>query len=207
MTHPGISALIVDDHPLFRSAVRDILEETGHVSHIDEAANGVECLAKLERQKYSIILLDVNMPGMDGIKCLKEIRKRWKKQKVAILTQYSQPVFFRKLSQLGANGYILKDEDPELIIDAIESILFRNTSILSSRLEKAMKENALRPRELEVLDLMCQGLNSEAIAKALCISINTVNNHRAALSRKIKSNNLATQVCWAINNGYYSLDH
>lgn len=202
-----ISALIVDDHPLFRSAARELLESVESITRVEEACDGMECLEKLEHTSYSIVLLDISMPRMDGVACLKEIRRRWRMQKVAILTQYTQPVFFRKLIQMGADGYILKGEAPERIIEFIRTILFDDTKAISPELEDAVIDSgSLSPREVEVLRLMCQGVNSNEIAEALCISINTVNNHRTSLSNKIRSNNLATQVCWAINNGYHALN-
>ena len=200
-----LTLLIVDDHPIFRRALNGIFGPLSEVDRIIEADNGLDAIDKLERYKIDVVMLDINMPMMDGIDCFKTIRKRWKNVKTIILTQYAEPKFHHTLMQMGVNGYLLKSEDERTLVESFRKIVLNNEVEISSGIEVEIKpssqsENFIRPRELEIIKLVCDQMTSMQIADELGISVNTVSNHRKAVYRKLGINTVAGLVNWAREN-------
>jgi len=202
-----IRILIVDDHPLFRNGIRPILEEQPYVLEVLEADNGEECLRCLNEVRVNVVLLDVQMPVMDGFECLRRIREKWQDVKVVALTQFDQKRFIRQMFHLVANGYLLKTTSERNLIYLLEAVVFEDARVTSQELTNIdMHENPkkdpdyLGVREMEVLTLLCDQYNSKEIAEKLNISKNTVDNIRTSLLQKSEARNIAGLVRWAYVN-------
>jgi DNA-binding NarL/FixJ family response regulator len=199
-----ISILVVEDHKMFRTTLVAVLEEISSNCKVKQAANGVECIQWLEKQAFHLILLDINMPEMDGLECMSIIQERWPNQKVAILTQYDQMGFLKKMRELGAASYFLKNMAAEDLQNAVMSMILENSHFFNKRIDSDLKKivSMLSLRELQVLALLTDDLSSEDISQKLYISVSTVNNHRCAILRKLNLKNTVSMVKWALQNGF-----
>lgn len=204
-THP-VSILVVDDHPMFRNAICDILNDMQCIGRVSQAASGEECLARFVEESYDLILLDINMPGINGLETLIRIIRKKPEQKVAILTQYDSPKFYQNALDLGAIGYIVKGVDCEDFTMAIQDIIDHESLVLSGSMTNTLDDNALSAREIEIMLAIGNEMNSKQIAHQLCISVNTVNCHRAAILNKLGVKNVGGVVKWAIKHGYMVVD-
>ena len=202
-----INVLVVDDHPIMRKAVVSLVKFLPYVENVYEAENGFLCIKHLSSTSVDVVLLDISMPLMNGIDCLRQIRTDWPDVKVIILTQFSDTKYYRTLMGLGASGYLLKSTTEPVFVDAFEQIVFKNITVISPEIETDLtvydddnQTKLLGPRESEVLTLICQGLASNEVAKQLKISVHTVHNHRKAILAKINCNSTAALVQWAISH-------
>ena len=164
-----INVLIADDHKMVREGLKRILEFDGEISVVDEADNGQECLKKIRSCKPDIVLLDINMPVMNGIETLEVIRKKKPKTKVLILTVHNEIEYLLRAVDIGIDGYILKDSDSQELIRAVNSVYlgekfiqpslipFLNSKLIARDLD-AEKMNRLSKREIEVLKLVAVGM-------------------------------------------------
>jgi DNA-binding NarL/FixJ family response regulator len=211
MAKPNINILITDDHPFFRSAIASILSLQIYVNEIFEAGTGVECLDQLDKHAVDVVLLDINMPDMDGIECLKRIKANrenatHKQVKVIVLTQHSDAKFYRALMSMGAKGYLLKSTTEDQFISDFERVVFDDESVLSSELnldEKRAENNQdelFTPREREILVLIIAEVSVQEIAKRLYISTHTVYNHRKSILHKTNQESVAGLMKWAVTN-------
>lgn len=182
-----------------------------------EAGNGKQFFERLAFEPVDIVILDVEMPSMDGISTLQQIRKSHGELKVIMLTMHESERLINHLMQQGANGFLLKDEDPEIVVQAVrrvaeEGVYFRDyvsqALLKSNRAQngfrggvETMLKARLSDRELEVLTLICKEYTSKEIADQLFISVRTVEGHRRSLQEKTGSRNLAGLVLYAVNNG------
>ena len=183
-----IQVMIVDDHKMVREGLKRILELNGDIEVIDEADNGKDFIKKLKTVKPDIVLLDINMPEMNGIEVLEYLSKRKKTPKVLVLTVHNEIEYLTKAVDLGIDGYILKDSEAEELIKEVHFVYNGETFIqpsliplLNSRLIAREfdqdKVNKLSDRETEVLKLVSVGMFNKEIAKKLGISERTVKNH------------------------------
>jgi len=204
-----IRLIIADDHPLMRDGIKTILAREEDIEVIDCAEDGTELLKLLETKGTDVILMDINMPGMNGIEATKLIRKKYPDIKILAFSQYDEKRFVKQLMKNGANGYLLKNSAAGELVKAIKII---NTGgvFLSEDLpnifgdEPKPRTNHLFPqltkRELEVLREICKEKNTAEIAEALYLSPNTVETHRSNLLLKVGVRNTAGLVKWAIEN-------
>lgn len=196
-----IKVAIADDHRLFRQGIHFLIEQMYDLELVFEASNGNELLTKLESIEADVLLLDLDMPGMDGIDALKILRPQYPDLKVIILTTYSDNKMIEYLMDLGANSYLLKDTDPETLHRAIESV-YREGYFFTKNVSREMltglkgqvrkkptlKNNvALTAREVEVLELICQGETARNIVDGHHLDHDTVEQHRKLLSSKFKA--------------------
>lgn len=201
-----INILIVEDHPLYRKAIVSIFKMLSYVNEIMEADNGLLCMKHLHHVPFDVVLLDIQMPEMDGINTMKRIRTEFPKLTVIVLTQFADPKFYRTMMGLGAKGYLLKSTTEDELIDAFESVVFGNEIMVSEEVKTEIKQEheddtrILAKRELEILALVCQGMSSQEIAESLFISWHTVSNHRKAIKRKIGVDSIPEMVQWAKKN-------
>ncbi len=210
-----IRTAIVDDHKLFREGIHFLIEQMSDIELVFEASNGRELLTKLEQVNTDVLLLDLDMPDMDGIDALKTLRPLYPDMGVIILTTYSDSKMIAYLMELGANGYLLKDTDPETLQRAIESVyregyfFTRNVSQAmltglkgNMRKKPTLKNNVvLTAREIEVLELICQEYTAREIADKLFISPRTAEGHRRKLMEKLGVKNTAGLIVKAIKEG------
>ncbi len=206
-----ISLLIVDDHPLIRAGMRQILAGTEFVI-VAEAADGNEAITAIERQEFDLVILDVRMPNLDGLRCLEEIRKHNPKQRVAMLSSHDHPTFTARAHSLGARGFLLKSASPRDMLVALQrlaagEVLWPRGDARRSALElldePAMMELEvpLTRREGEVLQQLAQGLTNKEIAKVLGISYETVKEHVQHILRKLGVSDRTQAAVWAVKLG------
>lgn len=204
-----IKILIADDHKMFLDGLRSFLQNHKHIEIAGEALDGNQVLEILKETSVDVAVLDVEMPGMDGIETTRWIRKNLPETKVLILTMYKDKSFILRLMEAGASGYILKNKSKEELIDAIEAVYngeahfgpeVLNTIANAPRKNKLLAE--LTRREEEILCLIAEGYTSKEIAQKIYISVATVNTHRRNLFQKIDANNDNQLVRFAIRHGY-----
>lgn len=206
-----IKIVIVDDHSMIREGLKQLLELDGDIQVIGEAGNGEECLELLKKVTPDVVLLDINMPGMNGIKMLEILRNsKYKNQKVLILTIHNEVEYLIKVVDIGVEGYVLKDASSSVLKKAILKVYAGDTYIDSTMVplmneriaqekEKA-EEERLTKREIEVLKLLAEGLFNKEIAYKLSISEKTVKNHVSNIFKKIGVFDRTQAAVYAIRN-------
>ncbi|WP_020569965.1 response regulator transcription factor [Neolewinella persica] len=214
MSNPPIRIALVDDQKLFRGGLKMILSDRPDFRVIFEADNGKQFFERLAFEPVDLVILDVEMPVMDGIETLEKIRETHPDLRVIMLTMHDSDRLINHLMQLGANGFLLKDENPEIVRTAVErvgqeGIFFRD--YVSKALLKGGRQKPSKPdgyfgpniseREMEVLSLICQEYTSKEIAEKLYISARTVEGHRRSLQDKTGARNLVGLVLYAVKNG------
>jgi DNA-binding NarL/FixJ family response regulator len=192
------TVLLVEDHPLMVEGMIKIIENAKNLSVAGIARNAGECLTVLEKCKPDIILMDILLPGMDGMELCKIISAKPDKPKILILSTYNQRYYVDSMLVNGANGYLLKNASADEIIEAIELVLKGNT-YLSGEIEQMIRKNPENPlslsrREIEVLKLIAEGFTNKEIADKLFISPLTVDSHRKNLIQKMGVRNTASLV-------------
>ncbi len=205
-TQTDTNIAIVDDHQLFRNGIKFILENTNGFAVIYEAANGKDFLDKLDLTKPDIVLMDINMPEMDGVVATKKALEKHPDLNILVLSMYSDIEYYNTMIDLGVKGFVLKDIDNEELEEAIKVVMRGGTYFSQELLLKLIKhkpgENKidLTKREQEVLELICQGYSNQQISEKLFISQRTVERHRSSLLFKTESNNSISLVVYAIKN-------
>jgi DNA-binding NarL/FixJ family response regulator len=213
---PGrvIKVAIADDHALFRAGVKTALSVKKDVELIAEADNGMQLLNLLKHIEPDVILLDIQMPIMDGIQTLPEIRKIRPEAKVIILSMHNDHSMISKLMEIGANSYLTKNSDSETIYEAIKTC-FENEFFFNELTNKALlaglrtkrtdvyggPEADLSEKELRVLRLMCEEKTTKEIADIVEISPRTVEAIRDKLKTKTGAKSMAGLVMYAVKNG------
>lgn len=206
-----IKVFIADDHQLFRDGLKYILSETDDCIVVGEASNGEELIDKIDVANPDIILLDINMPVMDGLSAAREILKKNPKQAILVLSMYDSEEYYNAFIDIGVRGFLLKDSSNQELLTAIGKILKGDSYFSQQLLMKIIKnkdevENVhLTSREKEVLQLICMGASNYEISEKLFISQRTVERHRANLLEKTKSSNSIKLVLFAIKNNIVSL--
>ena len=211
----SIKVMLADDHVLMREGIRQLLEFDGTISVIAEANNGVECMEQLLSIHPDILLLDINMPVMNGIEVLQEIKKNIS-VKVLVLTVHNEVEYLLKAVDIGVDGYIMKDAESAELKNAINCIMQGETYIqpslvpalnnrLVSRDIDKEKINSLTKRELEVLIEVANGMFNKEIATSLNISERTVKNHISNIFKKIDVSDRTQAAVFAIKNNLIKL--
>ena len=212
----SIKVMLVDDHALIREGIKQLLEFDGSIEVIEQASDGIECLEKLKIPRPDILLLDINMPKMNGIEVLEALKAKKDPVKVLILTVHSEVEYLVKAVDIGANGYILKDsgsvELKQAIMDIINNDSYIQPSLipaLNSRLiNRDMdkeKLKSLTKREVEILAQVASGMFNKEIANNLGISERTVKNHISNIFKKIDVSDRTQAAVFAIRNNIINL--
>ena len=204
-----IRLIITDDHPVIRDGIKTVLANNKEIVLAGCAADGAELLELLETKKADVILMDINMPGINGIEATKLVKKKYPDIKVISFSQYDEKRFIKQMLKNGANGYLLKNSSASEMVNAIK-ITHNGGMYLSEDLPNVFGEkpkrrsNYLFPnltrREIDVLKEICQEKNTTEIAETLFLSPNTVETHRANLLLKVGVKNTAGLVKWAVEN-------
>ena len=210
-----IKIVIADDHSMIREGLKQLLELDGDVAVIGEAGNGEECLELIEQVHPDVVLLDINMPVMNGLKMLEILRSsNNRNQKVLILTIHNEIEYLMKALDIGVEGYVLKDSESAVLKKAIfkidageEYIDFTMVPMLNEKIaqEKENEEEKLTRREIEVLKLLAEGLFNKEIAYKLSISEKTVKNHVSNIFKKIGVFDRTQAAVYAIKNNIVEL--
>lgn len=209
-----INILIADDHQLLIDGIKATLADIDDISIVAEAFHGYQVLEQLDAGiQVDVILMDINMPKLDGLACTKLVHKKYPDIKIIALSQYDEKRFVKQMVRNGASGYILKDTSKETLIKAIQTVHGGEMYFcdrLSMRLINVELKNDdtsqlfpnLTERELAVLKLIGQEFSSQEISEKLFISFHTVENHRANLMNKAGVKNTAGLIRWATENDF-----
>ena len=203
--------VIVDDHSMVREGLKQLLELDGDVEVIGEACDGVECLVLLEKVLPQVLLLDINMPNMNGLEVLERLKQNNVDVKVIILTVHNEIEFLLKAVEIGIDGYLLKESNSSELKKAIFHVIegetyiqpsmipLLNSKMVERDIEKE-KINLLTRRELEVLKLLSVGLYNKKKRKKLDISERTVKNHISSIFKKIDVTDRTQAAVFSIRN-------
>lgn len=208
-----IKVVIVDDHALIREGIKKLLELEESFDIAALAGDGVEALEVIEKVRPDVVLLDINMPNMNGIDCLKQIKAEYPDTKVVMLTIHEDAEYLIETINIGAEGYVLKDADVSSLVKAIQKVVQGEvyihptlSGILVREYKRKDKNNeelngtALTKREYEVIRLISKGHNNKEIAVELFISEKTVKNHVSNIFKKIKVTDRTQAALYAIKN-------
>jgi DNA-binding NarL/FixJ family response regulator len=214
-----IKLAIADDHKIFRNGLKATLEDCTDLELILEASNGKELIGLLATKTPDVILMDIKMPEMDGIQTAAYISQHFKQIKILALSMFNEDKYIVDMMKAGATGYLLKNAEPEEIIEAIATVYHKGfyfNEHLSVTLIKQLFGSArpdslgspapdLNEREIEVLKLVCQECSNQEIADRIFLSVRTVEGYRARLFEKTGSKNLVGLVIYAIKKGIISV--
>jgi NarL family two-component system response regulator LiaR len=203
-----IRVMVVDDHAVVRSGLNAFLSSYDDLQMAGTAKSGEEAVQLCEALKPDVVLMDLIMPGMDGVAATKAIRTLLPKTQVIILTSFKEDTMIQKAIQAGAIGYLLKDVQADEIAEAIR-LVNAGQSILSPEATQALMRVANQPRklgydlsdrELEVLALMVKGLNNTEIAERLVVSLSTIKHHVSHILSKLDATNRSEAVALGVQN-------
>jgi two-component system response regulator DegU len=228
-----IRILLIDDHKIFREGVKRVVEMEDNFTVVGEGGDGTEALALVEQLKPDVILMDINMPKMNGVEATESILKRSPDSKIIILSIHDEEAYVYKTLQSGANGYLLKEMDVDSLIEAIQVVseggayvhpkvtgkLIDEFRKIRTEYERAVGQNnpsiqaaeyqipyhLLTKRECEVIQLMAEGKSNKAIGDLLFISEKTVKNHVSNILQKMRVTDRTQAVVEAIKNGWVKL--
>ena len=200
--------ILADDHQLFIEGVRTVLEEIKDVQIIATVNNGAELMEKFRVTDADLVMLDLNMPKLDGLQCLKEIKSMRPQTKVLVLTNYSQPELMEEVRHLKADGFLIKNSTASELRDSVTKIIAGekvfSTGSSGSILDESsyffddfLKKFKLTRREVDIIRFVCREFSSKQIAAELHLSEFTVNTHRKNIQRKLNVKNVAGLVSFA----------
>ena len=203
-----LKILLADDHRVLRTGLKLLLSSQGDFQVVAEASDGREALKQLETTPVDIVLLDLSMPVMGGLECLREIRARKYPVKVLILTMYSEQQYIKEVMMQGANGYLCKDTLDSELFQALHTVAAggrylggKEAHVLIDSLINEPKEEAeLSEREREVLALLVHGYSLSVIAEKLYISIKTVSTYKTRLMQKLGCTQKSELVDYALRH-------
>lgn len=204
-----IKIITTDDHPTIRDGLNNVLGHEKEIEIIGFAENGAELLTMLTKKKPDLVLIDINMPVMNGIDAIKVIKSRYPEIKLIVFSQYDEKRFVKRVLKEGANGYLLKSATATDILKAVRMVM-GGGMFLSDELPNIFEDKPkarpnylfaeLTTREKEVLFHICDEKTTEEIAEILFISFNTVESHRSNILLKVGVKNTAGLVKWALEN-------
>jgi len=206
-----IEILIADDHAIVRAGLKQCVNDTKDIIVKDEANDGEEALKKALQNDYDVILLDITMPGRNGLDIIKEVKNQKPKVKILVLTIHPEEQYAMRVLKAGASGYLTKESAPQELISAIRKVASGGRYISSSLADKlvfeigAKKENdnnyqSLSDREYQVMCMTAAGAKLNNIAEELSIDVKTVSSYRSRILRKLNLANTAELIRFAIDN-------
>lgn len=206
-----IKITLVDDHALFRNGLKILLSANHEIQVISEAGNGKEFLEVIAKNLPHIVLMDINMPVMDGVEATQAAMEKYPELKIIALSMFGEEDYYYRMINAGVKGFMLKNSEINEVIEAIKQVNKGNSYFSQELLYNVIKNfkphkevatelAALSKRELQVLEEICKGLSNQEIADNLFISKRTVDKHRANLLSKTNSKNTANLIMYAIKN-------
>ncbi|HHV53203.1 MAG: response regulator transcription factor [Synergistales bacterium] len=206
----AIRVILADDHPLTREGLRSYLEHESDIQLIGEAADGIVAWDLIERELPDVALLDIRMPGEDGISLARKVREKKLPVAVLMLTTYDAQQYVLAALRAGAKGYVLKTATPDDLIQAIRTVasggVYLDREVSSSVKAVDFMPESLSPREQEVLLLAGRGLSSKEVASQLIISERTVQTHLASIYDKLGARNKTEALLLALKYGVVTLE-
>ena len=214
-----IKVLVADDHTILRQGIKALLDNQEGIEVIGEAKDGREALAIIEETLPDVILMDIAMPGLNGLEATRRIKKKFPRMKVLVLTMYTNEEYIFQILNAGANGYLVKETAFQDLISAIKAV-YKNEAFMSpsiskkvinSYIKKAQDDEEktceiLTTREREILQLIAEGNSSKKIAELLFISPKTVETHRTHIMDKLNIHNRTGLIKYAIRKGMVDVD-
>lgn len=213
MTEEKIKVILADDHALFRGGLKGLLDGSGLCEVTGEASDGEELLALLRPDSSEVVLLDIDMPNMDGCEAAGRALRMAPGLKIVVLSMHGEEDYYFKMVSLGVRGFLLKSSDIDEVLSAVSAVSKGGTYFSQELLqdlvgtlktapikEGGVSVNILSERELEILLLICKGHSNQEIADRLFISKRTVDKHRANILEKTQCKNTANLVVFAIKN-------
>ncbi len=198
---PPVRTVLIDDHPALRAGVRAVLEQTGRIEVVAEASDGERGIEICRRLEPNVALLDMEMPGMDGIAVAERLRELRVPTRVLAYSAYDDAAYVTAMLQAGAAGYVTKDKPMDLVAEAVEAVARGEGRWFVSISPPNPIEIPISDRELDVVRLMARGRDNNEIADELGISPNTVRNHVSAAYEKLGVSSWRQAVAWAWEHG------
>ncbi|MFY0758136.1 response regulator transcription factor [Metabacillus dongyingensis] len=206
-----IQILLVDDHTVLRDGIRSILDLEFDIRVVGEAVSGDEVLKKVEELRPDCILMDINLPGKNGIEVTSQVKSQYPNCRVLVLTMFEDDEYLMEALRAGADGYLLKDSSSEQVVAAIRMVS-QGDSVIHPRMTKKLityhhkdtksepNENMLTKREKEILFELVKGLSNKEIAEVLFISDKTVKIHINKIFKKLNVKSRSQAVIYAVRN-------
>jgi len=210
-----IRVIIVDDHEIFRSGLKMVINKLGYAKVVAEAGDGAEFLALLEHEETDLVLMDIEMPVMNGIEATKKAIEKYPSLKVIALTMYKDDAYIQSMMEAGVKGFLIKNIRKEVLDRALQAV-YNGKTYYSEELwdyftksfvkeEKHENELVLTKREIEVLQLLGEGLSNKEIADRLFVSERTIVGHKSNLMAKTAAKNTVALLAYAIRKGLISM--
>lgn len=209
-----IKILIADDHPIVRRGLREILTETKDLFDVHEAESGPEVLERLNGNNYDVLVLDISMPGMSGLDVLKQVKKMKSSTPVLILSRHPEQQYAVRSVRAGASGYLTKESAPQELSSAIQKLAhggkYVSASMADQLLDYLKDDSTKKPheklsdREFQVMEMIASGKTVGEIAEEMLLSVNTISTYRMRVLEKMKLENNAQIMYYAINEGFIS---
>lgn len=212
----AIRVILADDHTLVRAGLRKLLESIPDLTVVGEARDGLELLTLVEQLQPDLVLLDIAMPGLNGLEAAARMARSWPRIRVLILSMHQGEEYVRQALRSGAAGYLLKDAAPLELELALKAVLAGETylspavskGVVNDYVQRLRDDDAtgsgLTPRQTEVLQLIAEGHSSKEIARRLDLSVKTVETHRSQLMKQLDIHEVAGLVRYAIRMGLVS---
>ncbi len=210
-----IKVFLVDDHKMFKEGLKNLIEKEKNIQVVGEAENGIDAFEKIKLLKPDVAIVDISLPGINGIELTKKLKKTLPETEVLILSMHSDAYFAVNAFKNGARGYILKEDSFNLLIDTIKDVANGNIAVSPSisdfilgktgyNQEKSSNvtegDKLLTEREIEVLQMIAEGYTNTQIAEKLFISSGTVDTHRKNIMKKLNIHNVSGLVKYAIKH-------
>jgi len=202
--------ILADDHQFLLQGVSSVLAEMDDIEIVDTASNGFELMTKVANHRPDLVVLDLNMPGYDGLECLQRIRGSYPTTKVLILTNYNQPQLLEEVKKGGARGYLVKSSTATDLRTAIRTVLAGETHFADRDLKELpedsyffddfLKKYKLTRREVDIIRMIAREMSTKEIAAACYLSELTISTHRKNIFRKLDLKNVASLVNFAQQN-------
>ncbi|MGP8080443.1 MAG: response regulator [Dehalococcoidales bacterium] len=214
-----IRIILADDHVILRQGTRQLLEHESDMDVVGEASDGAEAVELVSKQKPDVVIIDVAMPGMNGIEATKKIKEILPGTKILVLTGYDYDEYIFSLLEIGAAGYLLKDVSGDELVGAIRAVYMGEPVLHPTVMRKLMDRcktmsprqtetpvGVLSKREMEVLKLAVSGKSNKDIAETLNISLRTVQAHMRSIFNKIGVGSRSEAIVCGLKKGWFSLE-
>ena len=207
-----IKVILADDHDLVRTGLKRLLDDVENIEVVADARDGHEAISLVEKHYPDVVLLDINMPGLNGIETTQKLRRSHPELKILIVSMHSDELFPQRLLKAGANGYLTKDSEITEITHAIDEVISgknyicnevaHKLALINMGVSEASPFQSLSERELQVLGLMIKGMKVNDISEKLCLSPKTVSTYRHRLFGKLAVQNDVELAKLAMQHGF-----